>query len=361
MLKFRKHFPVCTHTLYANTAAFGLLHEDLLEWRQDHDMDYLIGGGAMKMESMGLISDARNSVGEFFGCDRKRVALLPNFSLGVNMLAEGLDKSHHILLLKDDYPSLNWPFERRGFTISYVAADENLEENISKKIKAGGISVLALSLVQWLTGIQIDLEWLKGLKKSYPDLIIIADGTQFCGATEFCFKDSGIDILGASGYKWLLAGSGNGFMLFDEGISGRISVKNIGFNSANTDLSARDGIRFAKYFEPGHLDSLCFGSLHFALEMLRKTGMDRIDAHNRNLGKLAKARFEELGLLAGSVIRRKHHSTIFNITGDEKLLNHLKTNKVACSQRGGGIRLGFHVYNTENDVDRIVDILRTQC
>ncbi len=358
MLKFRKHFPVFTHTVYANTAAFGLLHEDLLEWRQEHDMDYLIGGGAMKMESMGLISDARNSVAEFFGCERERVALLPNFSLGLNILAESLDKSHHILLLKDDYPSLNWPFEHRGFTISYIDADENLEEHISNKIREGGVSVLAISLVQWLTGIQIDLEWLQGLKRSYPDLIIIADGTQFCGATEFCFKDSGIDILGASGYKWLLAGSGNGFMLFDEGITGRLSVRHIGFNSANTDLTARDSIRFAKYFEPGHLDSLCFGSLHFALEMLRKTGMDRIAAHNRNLGQLAMAHFQELGLLAESVARRKVHSTIFNIKGDELLFNHLLANKVACSQRGGGIRLAFHGYNTENDVDRIVEILK---
>jgi selenocysteine lyase/cysteine desulfurase len=360
MLEVRKEFPVLSHTVYANTAAFGLMNEKLQEWRQEHDLDYLVGGSAMKMESMELLSETRNEVGDFFGCHRHRVALLPNFSLGLNAVAEGLDKSHHVLLLKGDYPSLNWPFESRGFKISYADIDENLEDNITDKIKGGGVSVLAISLVQWLSGIRIDLEWLKGLKQTFPQLIIIADGTQFCGSTEFRFRDSGIDILGASGYKWLLAGTGNGFMLFDEGVSDRINVKQTGFNSANADPGGREGIRFAKYFEPGHLDSLCFGSLNFALKKLKQIGMDRISAHNRQLGKLAKAHFEELGILALPVVRRKWHSNIFNIEGDERIYHHLTRHKVGCSQRGGGIRLSFHCYNADKDINRIVEILKSK-
>ena len=86
MLKYRKSYPVLNHTIYANTAAYGLLGEELLEWRQSHDLDYLIGGSSMKIDSMGLISEARELVGEFFNCNKDLVALVPNFSLGLNLM-----------------------------------------------------------------------------------------------------------------------------------------------------------------------------------------------------------------------------------------------------------------------------------
>ena len=74
------------------------------------------------------------------------------------MLLEGLDKKHRVLLLKDDYPSVNWPFETRGFSISYLEVSAHLEERIAEMILANGITVLALSLVQYISGIRIDLQ-----------------------------------------------------------------------------------------------------------------------------------------------------------------------------------------------------------
>ena len=358
MLKYRKSYPVLNHTIYANTAAYGLLSEELLEWRQNHDLDYLIGGSAMKIDSLGLISGTRVMVGEFFNCKKDLVALVPNFSLGLNMLLEGLDSKEHILLLENDYPSVNWPFESRGFQISYAKIDEKLEENIIEKVKTSSISVLALSLVQWINGIRVNLDFLNTLKKEFPQLLIIADGTQFCGAFDIDFQNSGIDVLGASGYKWLLAGTGNGFMLFKDLAKSRFRIKTIGFNSANAVLTAKNKIPFNRHFEPGHLDSLSFGSLKHALENLNDIGMKEITAHNENLSAWAIKGFSELGLLNNDVLHRHQHSTIFNIVGNDLLFNHLMEANVVCSRRGNGIRISFHYYNTLEDIDSILEIIR---
>ncbi len=355
----RNQFPVLNSGVYANTAAFGLLSEGLLEWRQEHDLEYLIGGGAMKIDAMNVLSETRTSVATFFGCERERVSLVPNFSIGLNMLTEALDKNAHVLLLQGDYPSLNWPFERRGFKITYTDVGERLEEDIRELIKTQRIDILALSLVQWLNGILIDLDFLCELKKEFPGLLIIADGTQFCGTREFRFESSGIDVLGASGYKWLLAGSGNGFMLFGAGVEDRFSIKTTGFNSAGVNLKAKDKIRFAKYLEPGHLDSLTFGSLNFSIGMLSEIGMEMIEAHNKKLTQKAKIVFSEMGLLEPGVVSRKDHSTIFNIRGDDQIFHRFRSNHIACSQRGDGIRVSFHFYNTENDIDSIAELLRS--
>ena len=358
MLKHRKSYPVLNHTIYANTAAFGLLGEELLEWRQNHDLDYLIGGSSMKIDSMGLISDTRVMVGKFFNCNAHLVSLVPNFSLGLNMLIEGLDSKENILLLENDYPSVNWPFESRGFQISYAKIDEKLEENIVEQIETNSVTVLALSLVQWINGIRIDLDFLKALKEEFPHLLIIADGTQFCGAFDIDFENSGIDVLGASGYKWLLAGTGNGFMLFKDLAKSRCKIKTTGFNSANAVLTAKNTIPFNKHFEPGHLDSLNFGSLKCALEILNDIGMKEITAHNENLSARAIKSFGEFGLLKSEVLHRNRHSTILNIKGNDLLFNHLMEENVVCSRRGKGIRISFHYYNTIEDIDSILEIIR---
>ncbi len=358
MQKFINEFPMLKQYTYANTAATGLLSERLLEWRQEHDLDYLIGGSTMKAKSLQLITATKKAVSSFFKCSQENVSLIPNFSLGLNMLLEGLDRSHQVLLLEEDYPSVNWPFERRGFSTRYVKIDANLEANILKQLQEHKISVLALSLIQWANGIKIDLKFLKQIKEAYPHLLIIADGTQFCGTCDFDFEDSAIDVLGASAYKWMLAGYGNGFLLFKDRVKEIISINTIGFYAANANLENRDHVRFSKQFEPGHLDTLNFGSLHFSIENFMQIGMKNIEEKIKLLSSKAKQVFSDLNLLEDSVLLRGEHSSIFNIKGDDALFQKLSDHDIICAQRGSGIRLSFHFYNSEADINRIEEVLK---
>lgn len=359
MENIKSQFPVSQNCIYVNTASSGLPHKGLMKWRQQHDQAFLNGGSAMRMQAMPIIDETRKTVGRFFGCTAENVALTQNFSLAINMLLEGLDKKERVLFLENDYPSLSWPFESRGFTTFFAKMDENLEDNIADKIKSENITVLAISIVQWLNGIKINLDFLKKLKRENPDLLIIADGTQFCGTAEFNFEKSGIDVLGASAYKWLLSGYGNGFMLFGDAIKERVSLKTIGFNAADADPAKKEVVRFSKRFEPGHLDTFNFGSLKYSLDFLDSLGKKNVDAHLKKLSQKAKEEFTQLGLLEDSVIRRDEHSTIFNITGSNTLFQRLTENKIICSERGGGIRLSFHIYNSENDIEKIIKVLKT--
>ncbi len=355
----RNSFPVVKHTLYFNTAAIGLMSEELLEWRQEHDLDFLIGGSEMKMESFQMISGVRDTLGEFFHCHRQRIALVPNFSLGLNLLLEGLPKESRVLLLETDYPSVNWPFESRGFPVSYATLGYDLEEQIDKKLKEATYDVFAFSLVQWEDGIRLDPEFIRYVRDQYPDLLLIADGTQCCGACDFNFDASGLDVLGGSGYKWLLAGTGNGYMLFSERASRFFSPKSTGFNAVNAKLEDKGNIRLPKHLEPGHLDSLCFGSLDFSVKRLMEWGLENIEAYNGRIVSRAAESLAELKLLDEAVMRRKVHGNILNIRGDDRLFKYLAQNEVSCSQRGGGIRLSLHLYNSISDVDRLVQILKS--
>ncbi len=360
MKKVREQFPVLRQYIYTNTPVFGPLYDDLLEWRQGHDLDYIIKASGMRTTTLKIISDTRTTVATYFNCKRENVALVNNFSTGLNMLLEGLDKKQKVLLLENDYPSVGWPFDTRNFPITYVKINENLEENIKSAVQKDDIDILALSIVQWQNGIKVNLDFLKELKRDYPNLLIIADGTQFCGTTDFDFENSGIDVLGASAYKWMLAGYGSGFMLFKDEVKTKCQMRTIGFNAANAIPEKKDAVRFARRFEPGHLSCMSFGSFNFSLEFLKTVGKKNIDEQNKKLSQKAKKEFSELGLLQDMVVKRKGHSTIFNIKGNDELFKYLTDNDVICAQRGDGIRFGFHFYNTKEEIDAIVEMLKNK-
>ena len=353
----RKKFPVLRQGIYANTATSGLLSEDLLEWRQEHDLDFLIGGSGAKMGSDKLLAATRLTVARFFNFMDENVALVPSFSQGLNLLLEGLGNSEKILLLKGDYPSLNWPFESRDFSIVYLEIGKDLEERIYTEVKDRNITVFACSAVQWLNGFKIDFDFLKQLKADFPHLLILMDGTQFCGTEYFDFSTSGIDVLGSSGYKWLLSGYGNGFFLVKPEIQDRFRLRSKGYGSGRNSKHQKDGREFCKHLEPGHLDSLSFGSLNFSMNFLMDIGLDAIGEHNQKLAKFAKDNLVSHGLLDDVSALRAPWGTIFSIPKKDSY-DDLVKNTIVCARRGDGIRLSFHFYNTINEVEAILEILK---
>lgn len=62
-------------------------------------------------------------------------------------------------------------------------------------------------------------------------------------------------------------------------------------------------------------------------------------------------------LLQESVVKRNLHSSIFNIKGNDFLYRRLRSKNIICIQRGEGIRVGFHFFNTEKDLKRILTVL----
>ncbi|WP_037316321.1 aminotransferase class V-fold PLP-dependent enzyme [Salegentibacter sp. Hel_I_6] len=357
MENLRKGFPVLEQFTYLNTAASGLLPEAVWEFRQNHDLDFLLGASVFKDKQAKILSETRELTGEVFGCPPSQVALVPNFSYGFNTLLEGFEKPHKALLLKNDYPSLNWSVGSRDFEINYAEINANLERNIAEAFVKQQPDFFAFSMVQYLNGIKIDLDFIRDLKEKYPETLLIADGTQFCGTEQLNFEQSGLDVLICSTYKWLNAGYGNAFMLFKKKLENKISPKTLGFGSFQGKYKAHEG-NFIGKFEPGHQDTLNYGSLAEALKLTKKIGINEISSRINSLSKKAKTEFIKLNLLEESVVKRKAHSSIFNLKGDDKLFEYLKSKQIIVSKRGDGIRVSFHYFNTEKELDFLLKELK---
>ncbi len=342
---------------YLNTPATGLISKSVKEFRQNHYEDlWQMGSNYFDANAL-LYAQTRECIAQHFGGNPERVALVPAFSFGWNAILEGLPQSSRVLLLQGDYPSINRAVAARGFQIDYAKIDENLEEHIYNAFLANQPDVFAFSIVQYLNGIKIDLDFIKKLKHEFPDTLLIGDGTQYLGMERFNFKASGLDVLGASAYKWIGAGFGNGFFMFAQGVEERIAPKHLGFGSGIGKYKSGDTL--IGKFEGSHLDAASMGSVKVALEQQQIIGVEQIEKQVSQLAEKAKKRLSDLGLLEPAVIKRSQHSSIFNIRGDEQVYDWLIAKKIVCSLRGNGIRIGFHYYNTEQDLDKLCKCLKS--
>ncbi len=358
MQDFRAQFPVTEKYTYLNTASCGLFSRDLVRWRHEHDLKLMEGGSIFRDLHKAHIREIRSTVGQFFSTSESNVALVPNFSFGWNTLLDGISQDKKVLLLNGDYPSVNWPVEHRKFKTCYARLDANLEDNLASAFEKHQPDVFAFSVVQYISGIKIDLNFLAELKSKYPNTLFVADGTQFLGTEVFNFEESPLDGIGASSYKWMLAGYGNGFFLIKDSAQDRIDPIAIGFNSADANFSKEKEIEFVGKLEPGHQDTLNYGSLAESIRFLEKIGMQSIEDHLRSLTIRARNEFQNMGLLNEVAAERSSQSTIFNLNRDGKLFQKLKENKIIASLRGNGIRVSFHFYNSEADLEKLLEVIR---
>ncbi|CAM4256823.1 Selenocysteine lyase/Cysteine desulfurase [Pedobacter westerhofensis] len=355
-MDFKEQFPILNQCTYLNTANSGILSKSTFEWRRAHDTEFLNYGSGFRTHQNIFLNDVRNTLASFFHAKAGQIFLVSNFSFGYNVFLDGLPGDQRFLLLQGDYPSVTYPVQSRGFICDSLPVNEHLEDNIIEKIRLFKPTVFAFSLIQYTNGMQMSLEFTKRLKSMFPELILVADGTQFCGTAKFNFKESGLDVLISSGYKWMLAGYGNGFVLLKDRIAKQLysSVQN-----RPLPLESFKNIQghLGLYFEPGHLDTLAHGTLQQSVFYLEQLGHEFIENKLRILGVKAKAAFAERGLLEPAVLLQKEPSHIYVINISDELHQKILAAGIVCISRGQGTRVGFHFYNTEEDIDHLLEVI----
>src|SRR5690606_6985514 len=151
---------------------------------------------------------------------------------------------------------------------------EKVEKNADEAVGKHKPDVALARMVRWLSGIEIDFECLNKLKSNTPELLIIADVTESLGTEILSFDTSALDVMASSGYKWLTAGFGNGFLMIRASARQKIKTYTAGFNSAPGFESGLSDLPYMNRFEPGHQDSTSIGSILQSIEFVKSMGVE---------------------------------------------------------------------------------------
>ena len=357
MKNINNEFPIISSYTYLNTPFTGVLSKSVSEQINRLEEDFRLRGSLFTDEyEHDLINDTKELIGELFNTNSKYVGLLNNFSTGINLILNDVPRQSKIVLLTQDYPSVNLPVKSRDFDVYEVDINRDLFKNLRKTFDSVAPDYFMFSITQFISGLQLQMPMLKQLKNDFPEVSFIADATQYCGTEAFDFENSPFDVFGASGYKWMNAGLGNAFFLFKSHFLNAHQFQTIGSNSL--DEKPDGDVRPTGFLEPGHSDIIAIARLKLALEFHYKTlGIEKIESQIKSISRLAKTELLKMNLLDTEVVDETSHQNIFSIKGDEKTMSRLKEEGVLSAYRGGRIRVGFQYFNTEKDLNKLLQIL----
>ena len=335
-------FPALKSSTYFNTAYVGLMSQKLYDFRSSFEINYLHNADQHKIDAYDRLDQTHESISYFIGSKKEQTFFVSNFSMGIRLIMDCLPKGSNVLYLKDDYHSLVDAIEERDFNHHSLFIEEQLEEKIQHALSQNSFDAIIISLVQFTHGFKIDFDFLGQLKEKYPNMLIIGDATQHIGADLFNFNTSPFDAIACSGYKWLLAGFGNGF----------IALSNQFFEVTNT---SRDTLEH-KVFS-GHFNILGAASLVFALDYLQAHDFKKLVKKNKLLSEKLRSELIKIGRIPEFHLR-KNQSTIVSIHGEEAILKQLEKRGVRASYRGKYLRFSIHFYNSTNEIENLIGLIK---
>jgi selenocysteine lyase/cysteine desulfurase len=328
---------------YLDTASYGLPPQPTLDAVKGSLDEWRDGIGSWEKWSEAT-HEARSAFARLVKVDPAQVATGASVSQLVGYIAASLPQGSRILVPEGDFTSLIWPFlVHRDRGVDVVAAPfAELAGHIDE-----GVSVVALSIVQSATGEIAAVDDIIARAHAYGAQVL-ADATQACG---WLPVDARIfDYLVCAGYKWLMTPRGTAFLVVREDRTDDLRPLGAGWFAAEDIHGSYYGHSIALAEESRRLDLspawFSWVGATASLQLILDIGVEDILEHN-------------LGLVRGfmaAIGREANESAIVSVRVPD-IEARLRGRSVKVSLREGRLRASFHIYNSEADVQALIDAL----
>lgn len=325
-------------------------------------------------EWMDLTEETRDLISELIGSNGSdRITFMGNTSDSLSTVAEGVEWSEgdQIILNTMEFPSNIQPFrilENQGVEMVYLKPDDEgkitpdaIENAITPKTK-----MVSISFVQYLNGFRADLQSIGKICKTH-DIYFVVDGIQGLGAFEIDVEASHIDALGTGCHKWLMSPMGIGFLYLSEKLAENIKPAKTGWLSVEVpwELSNFDQPwkSVSKHLETGTYNTIGIVGLNASLKHLLGLGIKEIENEILELSKYLLSNLSnQKGVRILTPKKTEHHAGIvtFELDSDQsadEIVEDLKSKQITISARNGCIRISPHHYNTEEELQRVLDAI----
>jgi len=369
--ELRKLFPITKEYAFLNCAAVGPLALPVKEAIEKCVRDQYSRDTWVYIEEwQGCEERVREKLARLIGSSAEEIALLGNTSDGLATVASGLNWStgDTVVLCNLEFPANVYPWlnlqDRYGVQTRIVPArDGRVHAEDLFAAADDSTKVLAVSFVQWTTGQRMDLESI-GRFCEEKGIYLVVDAIQGLGALEVDVTRFKADFLSAGAYKYLLGPLGVGCFYCRRELLTDVWPSRMGHRNVVDDMSLNYKLDLwpsAKRYEAGGMNYLGLFGLDASLEMIERAGVESIERHVLRLTDLLIKNLQEKGYRVISPLLPGERSGIVSFVDQrhdsEALLRRLAEAKVIVSLREGAIRASAHLYNNEEDIERLVKAL----
>jgi selenocysteine lyase/cysteine desulfurase len=318
-----------------------------------------------------LRSQVRTRIAEFLSVGAESITFTKNTTAGLGLVAAGLDweAGDNIVGVHREFPSNIYPWmglKRKGVELRlYQPEQGRIDVKGVVRLCDQRTRVLAISAVQFWSGFRTDLGALATALRG-RDVLLVIDGVQAVGGLHLDLSQIPVDFLAAGAQKWLLGPMGVGFAYVGPRMLERLHPVAIGPESVvrnheyvDYDLTFKPDARRFEDAAPNYPGILGMGA---AINLLLRCGAPAVEEVVLRLADRLRdelpSRGYELVLKPNApsersgIVSFRHPRMV-----PAELHTRLRDAGVVISLRSDFLRAAPHYYNSDEDLDRLLEAL----
>ena len=365
----RDRFPLLRHAVYTSSCSQGALSVDVRAAYEQYLSDWDTKGAPWELwvERAGSV---RSRFARLLNAADDEIAVTTSVSAGVSSLLSGLrhpEGRNKIVMSDFEFPTIGQIVHAQelvGAKVEHIPAAPDVTIPIERIAEAidEETALVAITHVCFRNGSKTDVKEVVRLAHEAGALVLL-DSFQAVGAIPIDVQELEVDFVAGGTLKYLLGSSGLAFLYCRADLLPQIIPTQTGW-FADEDIFAMDISDYSPSLTASKFES---GTPPVPNIYAGIAGMDLIDevgvaATEEHVNGLTDRLVEELDRIGAKMVTprdpAKRGPMIAVATTDEwAMVAALAQDRILTTPRDGNIRLSWHCYNTEEDVEAVIAVL----
>ncbi|PZR60097.1 MAG: kynureninase [Candidatus Meridianibacter frigidus] len=363
--KFRERFPMLADSTYLVSHSMGAAPLGAKDALLSYWNDWATNGPEAWERWLPAIGEIADNLGEIIGAAPGSIFLGPNVSVLQSALGSALQftsERNEVVYEALQFPSLTYvwtEFARYGAQVRIVPSDDGRTIETERIINAitERTTVAVLSHAYYVSGAVCNIRAIQEHCRKTGTLLVV-DAYQTTGVFPYDVVDWDLDIVTGGSHKWLCGGPGCGWLYvkpellrrFEPAVTGWMAhARPFAFEPAPmtyADSMYRWGTGTPTI--PGYLVAKA------GHDFIKEAGVAAIREHNVRLTNIIVALAQERGLTINSPLDAPRRTGWIGLDFENSQRVYARLIEQRCFvdyRPGCGIRVGPHVYTTDDDIE----------
>jgi selenocysteine lyase/cysteine desulfurase len=364
--EIRSRFSIFQRKIYLNSCSQGALSDAVQAGLEDYIASWHEQGSPWELW-VEQYEAARTGFAKFINASPDEVAIVTSASAGINSIASALNfqERKKVVMGEFEFPTMGhvWLAQRvRGADVQFVKAEANSipAANYEKMIDRNTL-IVPLTHVCFKNGFRSEVSAVTQIAHSAGALVML-DDYQDCGTRPVDVKAMDLDFFVTGTLKYLLGPPGLAFMYVRKELIASLvptitgwfaQINPFAFDPQHIDLSPT-----ARRFESGSPSVPNVYAAMPGFQLLQTIGMENVAGQIKKLTQSLLRYAADLGIRVKTPADSAGPLVVLESKDSDLLVQKLAESDIVASNRHDGLRIAFHVYNTTDDVQAVVDVLK---
>ena len=363
--QIRSRFNIFRSRIYLNTCSQGALSDAVESGFQEYIASWHEQGSPWETW-IERYEATRTAFARFIHASPDEVAIVTSVSAGINGIASALNfhDRKRVVMGEFEFPTMGqvWLGQAvRGAEVKFAKAlGHSIPAAAYEKLIDQNTSIVPLTHVCFKNGFRTDVSAVTEMAHRAGALVML-DDYQDCGTRPVDVKAMNLDFYLSGTLKYLLGPPGLAFLYVRKELIPSLSPTVTGwfgqanpfaYNPQHFELSPT-----ARRFESGSPSIPNVYGARCGVQMLEEIGIAEVAAHVAKLAEALLSRTRDLGIVTKTPAESAGPLVVIECRDSDLLVKALAQCGIVVSNRFDGLRISFHVYNTFDDVNAVIEVL----